>query len=210
MRKSTTKPRRKKAPKRVLALPDLEQSKAAVLGWRGLLLRRRVVTGNRPVEGRENDGQGRTIGCRLRPQHDSEHQHEQRAGRYRATRMERLTLQWRPSTLKRGHYSRDTRRAAIPSTCRLALHWGMSGTMARARAFLLIVAALGTIGCDRVTKHAAAAYLAGTPTRSFLGDTIRVGYVENTGGFLSLGAELGWNRKTGIVRPLEHPVRRIP
>jgi hypothetical protein len=31
MRKSITKPRRKKAPKRVLALPDLEQSKAAVL-----------------------------------------------------------------------------------------------------------------------------------------------------------------------------------
>jgi hypothetical protein len=31
MRKSTSKPRRKKAPKRVLALPDLEQSKAAVL-----------------------------------------------------------------------------------------------------------------------------------------------------------------------------------
>lgn len=31
MRKSTAKPRRKKAPKRTLALPDLEQSKAAVL-----------------------------------------------------------------------------------------------------------------------------------------------------------------------------------
>src|SRR5438552_16012690 len=31
MRKSTPKQRRKKAPKRVLALPDLEQSKAAVL-----------------------------------------------------------------------------------------------------------------------------------------------------------------------------------
>src|SRR6266850_709174 len=31
MRKSTTKPPRTKAPKRVLALPDLEQSKAAVL-----------------------------------------------------------------------------------------------------------------------------------------------------------------------------------
>jgi hypothetical protein len=31
MRKSTTKPRRKKVPKRVLALPDLEQSKATVL-----------------------------------------------------------------------------------------------------------------------------------------------------------------------------------
>src|SRR3982074_1806842 len=31
MRKSTAKPRRKKAPKRVLALPDLEQAKSAVL-----------------------------------------------------------------------------------------------------------------------------------------------------------------------------------
>jgi hypothetical protein len=29
MRKSTTNPRRTKAPKRVLALPDLKQSKAA-------------------------------------------------------------------------------------------------------------------------------------------------------------------------------------
>jgi hypothetical protein len=55
---------------------------------------------------------------------------------------------------------------------------------------LLIVAALGTIGCDRVTKHAASAALAGTPDRSFLSDTIRVGYVENTGGFLSLGGDL--------------------
>jgi signal peptidase II len=66
----------------------------------------------------------------------------------------------------------------------------MSGNMARARALLLIVAAVGTIGCDRVTKHAASAYLAGTPDRSFLSDTIRVSYVENTGGFLSLGEDL--------------------
>jgi signal peptidase II len=66
----------------------------------------------------------------------------------------------------------------------------MPGNMARARVILLIFAVLGTIGCDRVTKHAASAYLAGTPNRSFLSDTIRVGYVENTGGFLSLGADL--------------------
>jgi signal peptidase II len=66
----------------------------------------------------------------------------------------------------------------------------MSGSMTRARVLFLIVAALGTIGCDRVSKHAASAYLAGTPDRSFLSDTIRVGYVENAGGFLSLGAEL--------------------
>jgi signal peptidase II len=66
----------------------------------------------------------------------------------------------------------------------------MSGNVARARALLLIVAALGTIGCDRITKHAASTYLAGTPDRSFLSDTIRLGYAENTGGFLSLGADL--------------------
>ena len=66
----------------------------------------------------------------------------------------------------------------------------MSGNMVRARALLLIAAAIGTIGCDRVTKHAASTYLAGTPDRSFLSDTIRIGYVENPGGFLSLGADL--------------------
>ena len=80
--------------------------------------------------------------------------------------------------------------ACDPLNVLLALHWGMSGNMARARALLLIVAALGTIGCDRITKHVATAYLAGTPDRSFLSNTIRVGYVENTGGFLSLGADL--------------------
>ena len=63
-------------------------------------------------------------------------------------------------------------------------------TKARTRALLLVIAALGTIGCDRVTKSAASAYLAGIPDRSFLSDTIRVGYVENTGGFLSVGADL--------------------
>ena len=81
-------------------------------------------------------------------------------------------------------------RLAIRSTCGLALHWGMSGNKARTRALLLVIAALGTIGCDRVTKSAASAYLAGIPDRSFLSDTIRVGYVENTGGFLSVGADL--------------------
>ena len=98
--------------------------------------------------------------------------------------------------------------------------------MARARALILIVAALGTIGCDRVTKHAASAYLAGTPDRSFLSDTIRVGYVENTGGFLEcstwrisrscsaldfsyLASWVG-TKKVGTVRQPEHPVQRVP
>jgi signal peptidase II len=54
----------------------------------------------------------------------------------------------------------------------------------------LIVAALATIGCDRVTKHAASAMLDGEPDRSYMADTVRLGYVENTGGFLSLGSDL--------------------
>jgi signal peptidase II len=55
---------------------------------------------------------------------------------------------------------------------------------------VLILAALGTIGCDRVTKHLAADVFAGTPGRSYLGETVWLGYVENPGGFLSVGASL--------------------
>jgi signal peptidase II len=54
----------------------------------------------------------------------------------------------------------------------------------------LMMVVLTTIGCDRVTKHAATTMLAGMPDRSYLADTVRLGYVENAGGFLSLGASL--------------------
>jgi signal peptidase II len=54
----------------------------------------------------------------------------------------------------------------------------------------LLVAVVSTIGCDRVTKQVAAATLAGGDVRSYLADTIRLEYVENTGGFLGLGASL--------------------
>jgi signal peptidase II len=56
-------------------------------------------------------------------------------------------------------------------------------------AFLTCVVA-STIGCDRVSKHVATALLADKPTQSFLGDSVRLGYAENAGGFLSLGAGL--------------------
>ena len=49
---------------------------------------------------------------------------------------------------------------------------------------------VATIGCDRVTKHAATTMLAGQPGHSYLADTVRLRYIENAGGFLSLGA--GW------------------
>lgn len=62
----------------------------------------------------------------------------------------------------------------------------------------LTLSVLSTIGCDRVTKHAAATFLSGIPSRSYLADTVRLVYVENTGGFLSLGAELPSAVRTGL------------
>ena len=53
---------------------------------------------------------------------------------------------------------------------------------------MVMVAIVATIGCDRVTKHAAVTMLAGQTDHSYLADTVRLEYVENSGGFLSLGA----------------------
>jgi len=54
----------------------------------------------------------------------------------------------------------------------------------------LVATIVATVGCDRVTKHVATSTLAGRPGRSLLADTVRLAYVENAGGFLSLGADL--------------------
>jgi signal peptidase II len=62
----------------------------------------------------------------------------------------------------------------------------------------LLVAVVATIGCDRVSKHIATVTLAGEPGRSYLADTIRLEYVENTGGFLSLGATLPPTARTAV------------
>ena len=53
----------------------------------------------------------------------------------------------------------------------------------------MVIAMGATIGCDRVTKQIAETKLVGMPRQSFLADTIRLEYVENTGAFLGLGAE---------------------
>jgi len=54
----------------------------------------------------------------------------------------------------------------------------------------LLITMIATVGCDHVTKHFASGTLQGTPGRSFLADTVRFAYVENAGGFLSVGADL--------------------
>lgn len=62
---------------------------------------------------------------------------------------------------------------------------------------VLLIAIVATISCDRITKHVATSALAGARSHSFLADTIRFEYAENTGAFLSLGADWpGWVRTT--------------
>lgn len=69
----------------------------------------------------------------------------------------------------------------------------------RAHRLLLYVAVVTTIGCDRVTKHAAITMLADEPRRSFLADTVRLEYAENLGGFLSLGADWPATLRTAVL-----------
>jgi signal peptidase II len=58
----------------------------------------------------------------------------------------------------------------------------------RLRVVALVVLVVATVGCDRITKHLAVTALSDSPGRSFMHDTVRLQYSENTGGFLSLGA----------------------
>lgn len=55
---------------------------------------------------------------------------------------------------------------------------------------LVLIASLATVGCDRLTKHAAATLLGDADEKLFLGGIVRLSYAENTGGFLSVGADL--------------------
>ena len=46
------------------------------------------------------------------------------------------------------------------------------------------------IGCDQATKHYATETLQHSEVQSYLGDTVRLDYAQNPGGFLSLGSNL--------------------
>jgi signal peptidase II len=46
------------------------------------------------------------------------------------------------------------------------------------------------IGCDQITKRIASEKLRVVPSMSFVGDTVRLQYAENTGAFLGLGHTL--------------------
>ena len=51
------------------------------------------------------------------------------------------------------------------------------------------------VGCDQATKHYATETLRHSETQSYLGDTVRLGYALNPGGFLSLGSNLAPNAR---------------
>lgn len=68
------------------------------------------------------------------------------------------------------------------------------------RGVLLCLLLAATAGCDRVTKHLAVTTLAGMPGQSFLGDTVRLDYHENSGGFLSVGASWRPTVRTGVFQ----------
>jgi signal peptidase II len=64
---------------------------------------------------------------------------------------------------------------------------------------LPLVLLLTSVGCDRITKHLAITHLAGAAPQTYLQDTIRLQYAENSGAFLSLGAELPDTLRTAIL-----------
>ena len=66
------------------------------------------------------------------------------------------------------------------------------------RALLLCLLLAATAGCDRVTKHLAVTTLAGSPSLSFLADTLRLDYHENPGAFLGVGSTWRPELRSGL------------
>ena len=58
------------------------------------------------------------------------------------------------------------------------------------RLYLVMLILLTCFGCDQVSKRVAKSTLENAPARSYLADTFRLKYAENSGAFLSLGAGL--------------------
>lgn len=58
------------------------------------------------------------------------------------------------------------------------------------RIALIAAICLSSVGCDQITKGMAAEYLPREHMLSFLQDTLRIGYTENPGAFLSMGSDL--------------------
>jgi signal peptidase II len=71
--------------------------------------------------------------------------------------------------------------------------------MKATRRLVPLVLLVVTLGCDRATKYLAVVHLEGTGARSYLHNTVRLEYAENTGAFLSLGANLPDGIRTALL-----------
>ena len=67
---------------------------------------------------------------------------------------------------------------------------------------LLLVSALliGCVGCDQISKHVVRNHMTLAESHSYLGDTLRLLYVENTGAFLSLGDSLPESARIALLQ----------
>ena len=59
---------------------------------------------------------------------------------------------------------------------------------------------IGCVGCDQLSKEIVRSHLTLGVNQSFLGDTVRLIHVENTGAFLGLGANLSEALRVGIFQ----------
>lgn len=55
---------------------------------------------------------------------------------------------------------------------------------------IAVLLLLSCVGCDQATKSIATRTLKDSPPKSYFGDTVRLDFAENPGGFLSLGGNL--------------------
>lgn len=60
----------------------------------------------------------------------------------------------------------------------------------KTRFFVAAFLLFSCVGCDQATKSLATRTLKNSAPQSYLGDTVRLDYAENPGGFLSLGGNL--------------------
>ncbi len=54
---------------------------------------------------------------------------------------------------------------------------------------IIIFVSVACVGCDQSSKTLADNYLSKTEMVSYFSDTVRIGYVENTGAFLGMGGQ---------------------
>ncbi len=67
---------------------------------------------------------------------------------------------------------------------------------------ILLPILIACIVFDQITKYTAKHYLEGQGVYSYIGDTFRLGYSENTGSFLGLGSSLPENVRTFLFSGL--------